>query len=65
MDKLRRATSKDLKNVVPEEDFKQINRMNKSECFVLKKDSPLKKKDEFLIELEIAFRKCKRVGVFD
>ena len=65
MNKLRKATIKDLKNSVPEEDLKYIEQIDPSERFILSKSTPYKKQDDSLVELEIAFRKCKRVGVFD
>ena len=65
MSKLRKATIDDFRNTVPGEDLKNIDKTYRSSGFALNKKAPLRKRDDSLIELEIAFRKCKRVGVFD
>jgi len=63
MRKLKKATIKDLERIIPKSDWTYIKRDNT--FLELDRQKPLIKRDDSLIELEIAFRKCKRVGVFD
>ncbi|MCK5510389.1 hypothetical protein KAI65_02500 [Candidatus Parcubacteria bacterium] len=65
MNKLKKVTVKDFEKLnLPNEDFKYLSKNSRTGSFVMKKSVPMKKRDDDLIELEIAFRKCKRVGVF-
>ena len=65
MSKLKKVTVKDFEKLnLPNEDFKYLSKNSRTGSFVMKKSVPMKKRDDDLIELEIAFRKCKRVGVF-
>ena len=66
MNKLKVATIKDFKSWdIPADDLKNISKNSKSARYILASSAPMKKKDDSLIDIEIAFRKCKRVGVFD
>ena len=66
MNKLKKITVKDFEKLnLPNEDFEYLNKNSVTGSFAMKKSVPMEKRDDGLIEIEIAFRKCKRVGVFD
>jgi hypothetical protein len=62
MIKLKQVTSKEIKKYFSADDVKHVE---KYQAYKLEKNKPIGKRDDSLIEIEIAFRKCKRVGVFD
>lgn len=65
MKKLKQATINELKEFLPADDLKYFETNNQVfESYILNSVKPFEKRDDSLIELEIAFRKCKRVGVF-
>lgn len=62
MPKLKQATIKDINSAVLPEDAKHIEN---NAVYVLNKRQPTPEKDvDSLVEVEIALRKCKRVGMF-
>ncbi|MCK5061649.1 hypothetical protein KAR28_03805 [Candidatus Parcubacteria bacterium] len=62
MSKLRKITNKEAEKYIPKEELKYAQKLG---TYKLENTKRFSERDDSLINIEIAFRKCKRVGVFD
>ena len=64
MNKLKEVSINEIKKIIPNSDFINITKGGNS-LFALNDNEPMEKREiDSLINIEIALRRCKRVGIF-
>ncbi len=65
MKKLKKITAEELKSKIVEKDYNNTVRMRESYYLVETVKQPENKDVDELVDVEVALRQCKRVGVFN